>query len=143
MKPQRQDTKVIETPFGKARIQVSTDDCCIFYFGNCNEKSMEDYHCNVDSHPFNGFVEIVVGFTDSDGLDGLPKESKEKVIQWCRDNWGRLITPELVKGAKIERLLREIERIKEKINKSLPELLRQREAELVALNKSLDNPGEV
>lgn len=133
MKPQRQDTKVIETPFGKARIQVSTDDCCIFYFGNWNEKYMEDYHCNVDSHPFNGFVEIVVGFTNSD-IGDLPKESKEKVIQWCRDNWGRLITPELVKGAKIERLLREIERIKEKINKSLPELLRQREAELAALN---------
>lgn len=141
MKTQKQDSKVIKTPFGKCVIRVKDKNACHFSFGSYNylmeDYSVEKYQYTVDGHSFNGFLEIFSGLSDYD-LDynnpNLPKESLEKVLKWCRGNYKKLITPELLKGAKIEVLLREIKDIKEDLDERLLKLLREKEAELAELN---------
>lgn len=133
MKPQRQDTKVIETPFGKATMRVEDENTCHFYFGVCNEDFVEDYQCVVDGYSFNGRVDV---FSDTCDYNvdycnpSLPVDVVTKVVQWCCDNQRDLTTFELVRGAKIETLLKEIEEIKKDLNDRLPKLLEEKNCEL-------------
>lgn len=137
METQRQDTKVIETPFGKGTMLVKDENTCHFYFGVCNEDFVRDYQCTVDGYFFDGKVIIFadVGDYDVDYSNPLlPVEVVEKVVEWCYANRERLTTSELLKGVKIEKLLKEIGDIKEDLHERLPNLLREKEAELAALN---------
>lgn len=138
MKLQRQDTKVIETPFGKCEFRVEDESTYHFSFGDANENLVEDYQCTVDGHSFNGFLEIFSGLSNYDLDDNnpdLPEESLEKVLKWCHENKERLAPPELIKGAKIEDLLKEIADIKEDLNERLPKLLREKQYELGRLER--------